>query len=168
MLVIFLLGGVFASIGCRSSQIDINSASSTKLDEIIWVGSATAEKIIAARPFESVDDLIRVSGIGEIKLADIKEQNLACVEEDEEESEEETERESEKEKEEDEVEEKEIEKSVPKVGEVIQLSPKGIKSQENFLNQENLAKAGLVVFVLVLVLLFLISKLGKRKNEFRD
>ncbi|GIU68593.1 MAG: hypothetical protein KatS3mg001_443 [Candidatus Pacearchaeota archaeon] len=64
---------------CQEGQIDINSASIEELDKIIWVGPATAEKIIAARPFNSLDELIKVSGIGEKKLSDIKEEGLACV-----------------------------------------------------------------------------------------
>ena len=41
-----------------------------------------AQKVINARPFDSVDDLVRVSGIKEGKLAKIKTQSLACVSDD--------------------------------------------------------------------------------------
>ena len=67
----------FASAGC----IDINSENLEELDEIVWVGPATAQKIIDARPFDCIDDLDSVSGIGEIKLADIKAGGVACVNE---------------------------------------------------------------------------------------
>lgn len=76
LLGILVVLMVFQVCAC----VDINSASKTELDEIVWVGPATADKIVNARPFGSVDDLIKVSGIGEIKLGDIKEQGLACVE----------------------------------------------------------------------------------------
>jgi DNA uptake protein ComE-like DNA-binding protein len=64
---------------CADGQVDINTGSAEELDLIKWVGPATAASIIAARPFSSVDDLIRVSGIGETKLADIKAEGIACV-----------------------------------------------------------------------------------------
>ena len=35
--------------------------------------------MILIRPFTSVDDLIRINGIGPFRLADIKAQGLACV-----------------------------------------------------------------------------------------
>jgi competence ComEA-like helix-hairpin-helix protein len=47
--------------------IDVNRASAEELQRLPRVGAKTAEKIIAARnvkPFEKVDDLRRVSGIG--------------------------------------------------------------------------------------------------------
>jgi hypothetical protein len=76
-LFIFLIG--FVSAACNSSQIDINTASAIELDKIINVGPATAEKIIANRTYSSVDDLIRIKGIGNLTLAEIKAQGLACV-----------------------------------------------------------------------------------------
>jgi competence ComEA-like helix-hairpin-helix protein len=76
-LFIFLIG--FVSAACNSTQIDINTASAGELDKIIGVGNSTAQKIIANRTYNSVDDLIRVSGIGNVTLAKIKTQGLACV-----------------------------------------------------------------------------------------
>ncbi|PIR86783.1 MAG: hypothetical protein COU11_03705 [Candidatus Harrisonbacteria bacterium CG10_big_fil_rev_8_21_14_0_10_49_15] len=66
--------------GCVEGQVDINTASLEELQKIIGVGPATAPKIIDARPFSSVEDLVRVSGIAEGRLVDILEQGLACVE----------------------------------------------------------------------------------------
>ena len=45
-------------------SVDINSASLEQLDEITSVGPSTAQKIIDGRPFSSVDDLLKVKGIG--------------------------------------------------------------------------------------------------------
>ena len=59
--------------------IDINTASLEELDKIYGVGPTIAQRIIETRPFTSVDDLIRVKGIGEKTLQKIKEQGLACV-----------------------------------------------------------------------------------------
>jgi beta-lactamase superfamily II metal-dependent hydrolase len=65
---------------CASGQINLNTASAGALDEIAEVGPARAQDIIESRPYASVDDLLRVEGIGEGTLAAIKEQGLACVE----------------------------------------------------------------------------------------
>ena len=76
--LIILMSNVLAQ--CSDEQININTASAIDLDKITYIGPATAIKVINARPFSSVDDLINVSGIGETKLKAIKDENLACVE----------------------------------------------------------------------------------------
>lgn len=57
-------------------QIEINSATWVEWIQLPGIGKPTAEKIIAERetngPFQSVDDLLRVNGIGEKKLDDIR------------------------------------------------------------------------------------------------
>jgi hypothetical protein len=77
VMFIFLVG--FISAECNVGQIDINTAPAEKLDKIINVGAAIAVKIIANRTYSSVDDLLRVSGIGPVTLEKIKRQGLACV-----------------------------------------------------------------------------------------
>lgn len=62
-----------------SNSVDINTASLVQLDELTGVGPVTAQKIVDARPFSSVNDLERVKGIGPITLQKIKDQGLACV-----------------------------------------------------------------------------------------
>ena len=59
--------------------VDINTSSSEELQRIIHVGEARALAIISLRPFSSVQDLDRVSGIGPSRLNDILAQELACV-----------------------------------------------------------------------------------------
>ena len=48
----------------RGGLININRATVEELDALPGIGPSTAEKIIAARPYSSVDDLTRASGIG--------------------------------------------------------------------------------------------------------
>ncbi|WP_218240517.1 helix-hairpin-helix domain-containing protein, partial [Pseudomonas sp. 2822-17] len=45
--------------------IDINSASVEKLSEIIHIGETRAEELIELRPFDSLDALSKINGIGE-------------------------------------------------------------------------------------------------------
>lgn len=61
------------------SLIDINTAPSEELEKIIGIGPVLAQRTIEARPFNSLDDLIKVKGIGEITLQKIKDQGLAWV-----------------------------------------------------------------------------------------
>jgi competence protein ComEA len=64
------------SAGARPGKIDLNTASEAQLDTLPGIGPATASKIVSDRtengPFRSVDDLLRVPGIGPAKLDAIK------------------------------------------------------------------------------------------------
>ncbi len=53
-------------------KLNINTASATELENISGIGPVLAERIIAARPFKSADDLRTVKGIGEAKFARIR------------------------------------------------------------------------------------------------
>ena len=64
---------------CESGQININTASAEKLEELVGIGPVLAGRIIEARPFSSLDDLMRVKGIGPVTVEDIKVQGLACT-----------------------------------------------------------------------------------------
>lgn len=59
--------------------VNINTASVQELQAIIHIGPARAEAMIGQRPFRSVADMTRISGIGPARLADIQSQGLACV-----------------------------------------------------------------------------------------
>lgn len=63
----------------KNRCIDINIASSAELQEIDGIGPAFAEDIIAARPFESLDELDEIKGIGQGTIDAINEQGLACI-----------------------------------------------------------------------------------------
>jgi beta-lactamase superfamily II metal-dependent hydrolase len=69
-----------ATSGCAPGQVNINTATEEELEEITQIGPARAALMIELRPFTSVDDMVRVSGITETALGKIKEQGLACVE----------------------------------------------------------------------------------------
>ena len=61
-------------------MVNINTASAEELVKLKGVGEKTAEKIIEYReqtPFETVEDIMNVSGIGEKKFEDIK--DMICV-----------------------------------------------------------------------------------------
>jgi competence ComEA-like helix-hairpin-helix protein len=77
ILAVLLISNVLAQ--CNETQIDINSASLEELDNLTGVGPVIAQNIINARPFNSVDDLLNVSRIGNKTLEKIKQQGLACV-----------------------------------------------------------------------------------------
>lgn len=67
--------------GSSSGLVNINTASAAELQTLSGIGPSMAQSIIDDRskngPFASVDDLMRVSGIGEKKLAKIK--DCICI-----------------------------------------------------------------------------------------
>lgn len=76
-------GGAVAASGAKDAAalVNINTASAAELQTLSGIGPSMAQSIIDERtkngPFVSVDDLMRVSGIGEKKLAKIK--DCICV-----------------------------------------------------------------------------------------
>jgi DNA uptake protein ComE-like DNA-binding protein len=65
-----------------SSCIDLNTASAGTLRAIVHIGEVRAQEIVRLRriqPFGSVQDLMRVSGIGSARLRDIVAEGKACV-----------------------------------------------------------------------------------------
>lgn len=79
ILIFFIFSLIFLPVICLAEQIDINSATLSQLDELTGIGPTYAQRIIDGRPFSSVDDLLRVKGIGPATLQKIKTQGLACV-----------------------------------------------------------------------------------------
>ncbi|HDY68299.1 MAG TPA: helix-hairpin-helix domain-containing protein [Candidatus Scalindua sp.] len=52
--------------------LDLNTATEKELQTIKGIGSVLATRIIAGRPYKTVDDLIKVKGIGPKKLEKIR------------------------------------------------------------------------------------------------
>ena len=73
--------GTGASVGAFSTLVNINTATVEMLDTLPGIGESTAGKIINDRdkngPFESIEDIQRVSGIGESKFENLK--DMICV-----------------------------------------------------------------------------------------
>lgn len=53
--------------------LDLNTASETELQSVKGIGPALAARIVAGRPYRSVDDLLNIPGIGPNKLAEFRE-----------------------------------------------------------------------------------------------
>lgn len=62
-----------------SQCININTASFEELQQIVHMGPERVPQLISLRPFVSIDDMARISGIGPSRLQEIKDQGLACV-----------------------------------------------------------------------------------------
>ncbi|MEK6760553.1 MAG: helix-hairpin-helix domain-containing protein [Nanoarchaeota archaeon] len=170
-LLIFLAN--FISASCNDGQININSASLTELDAISGIGPVKAQAIIDSRPFENIDELIDVNGIGEITLQNIKTQGLACVGDYEEKKKEEKNEtvqiqanvtvEINEEKTE------EIPEQTNAEPQIIRLNgevSKDIKSDSNFENLYKNKILWLVIFGLFVGILLSIKKYKEYRNEF--
>ena len=68
-------GGAFPPF----AQVDVNSARSPDLELIKHIGEVRSADLINFRPFSSLDDLVRIKGIGRGRLADIHAQGVACL-----------------------------------------------------------------------------------------
>jgi len=66
------VAGAQSDATVTGGKVNINTATKDQLDALPGVGPSTADKIIAARPFESIEDLKDVSGIGDAKFDSIK------------------------------------------------------------------------------------------------
>lgn len=56
----------------QAGPIDLNNATTQELQSISGIGPVLAAKIMAGRPYKSVDDLLRVTGMGPKLLEKIR------------------------------------------------------------------------------------------------
>lgn len=67
---------VVGSIGSGDEKIRLNAATAAELDALPGVGPVIAERIVSFRdengPFKTLEDLLDVPGIGEAKLAELR------------------------------------------------------------------------------------------------
>ena len=182
VLLLFLVVNVSAL--CEKGQVDINSASLEELDEIVHVGKSVAQYIIDTRPFENLDELVKVKYISENYVEDIKNQGLACVsdsdnnyiDKNDEENLENPENSEEEKITENLDAENNLEISGNSVNEenfsiekqVIFLEPKDIKTENNKENKKkiNYSLFGIVFFCILIGFLYLIREKRYKKNEF--
>ena len=65
-----------ASPGTTAGKVNINTADAATLDTLPGIGASTAAKIVADReangPFKTIEDLKRVSGIGDKKFSQLE------------------------------------------------------------------------------------------------
>lgn len=177
VLLLFLISINFIYASCSEEQIDINEASLTELDKLSGIGPVKAQAIIDSRPFDSVDELIDVVGIGEATLKNIKEQGVACVKNEkvEEEDNQETSEEEDNSEDKNNLENNNYSSLVDENKKIV-LEPinldsntKNIKSEnDENLNTKSYAIYGLFGFCILLAFLFAFKKIKdkKYKNEF--
>ncbi|CAM3991159.1 MBL fold metallo-hydrolase [Alkalicoccus chagannorensis] len=60
--------------------ISLNDADADELEDILHIGPARAEEIIAGRGWDAVEQLTKIDGIGDQTIEEILEEGAACVE----------------------------------------------------------------------------------------
>ena len=63
---------IAVSFVSEAARIDLNTATAAELETLPGIGPMLARRIIAGRPYRSVEDLSRVEGIGPRRLAEIR------------------------------------------------------------------------------------------------
>jgi competence protein ComEA len=71
LVLVLSLSGPSLVLG-QEAPVNINTATLAQLEELPGVGPATAQAIIDARPFKSIDDLERVKGLGVARVATLR------------------------------------------------------------------------------------------------
>ena len=61
-----------SQVSATSRQLDLNKATEKELMMIPGIGPASARKVIAGRPYDSVDDLHKIRGLGAARIAELE------------------------------------------------------------------------------------------------
>ena len=61
-----------SKVSTASHSIDLNTATERQLMTIPGIGPASARKVIAGRPYDTVDDLHKVRGLGAARIAELQ------------------------------------------------------------------------------------------------
>jgi competence protein ComEA len=81
LLRTLVLALTLSPLGAMASPVDINSADAAALEQVKGIGPAKASAIVQFReangPFTSVDELVKVPGIGEKSVQQMREQLTA-------------------------------------------------------------------------------------------
>jgi hypothetical protein len=67
------------SSNCQAGQVDINTATDEQLMTIIHIGTTRVAELKSRRPYSSIEGLNDISGIGDVRMAEIRTQGVACV-----------------------------------------------------------------------------------------
>jgi DNA uptake protein ComE-like DNA-binding protein len=67
------------SSNCQAGQVDINTAPDEQLMTIIHIGTTRVAELKSRRPYSSIEGLDNINGIGEVRMAEIRAQGVACV-----------------------------------------------------------------------------------------
>lgn len=62
-----------------NSCVNINTANAVDIQAIIHIGPERAAELIDLRPYDTLNDLTRIQGIGPARMTDIQDQSLACL-----------------------------------------------------------------------------------------
>ncbi len=145
---------------CSKNQININTDSNENLQKLYGIGISKSQAIIDSRPFNSIEDLVGVKGIGEKTLEKIKEQGLACVENKNTSGKRTFNSSLDKNEQSD--------KFSQNLFEPIKISPKSIKSANSQKSKEKEVPPKYLLWIFLALLLFLFMvKPRKRKNEWK-
>ncbi len=71
LATVLVVGGPIANVKAQKPMVDLNTASEKDLEALKGVGPATAKKIIAGRPYKSVDELSK-AGLSAKQIEGIK------------------------------------------------------------------------------------------------
>ena len=77
-VLLALVVAACAPAATTDACVDINADQRERLMDIIHIDEVRSAELITLRPFASIDGLTRITGIGDERLGDIREQGIVC------------------------------------------------------------------------------------------